>query len=125
MGRYVPNMEKMILTPEIRITNRAKSDRPTDDIKSGSCNNFINSIFASLRICYNTTCVLKIDHYPIYNLTRLKLNNDDNDLKTWAENRCFYKEDEDEDLDKFLTKSMKKRRNCFERTHHNQWRRQP
>ena len=113
MGRYVPNMEKMILAPEIRITNRAKSDRPTDDIKSGPCNNFINSIFGSLLICYNTTCVLKIDHYPIYNLTRLKLNNDDNDLKTWAENRCFYKEDEDEDLDKFLTKSMKKRSNCF------------
>ena len=85
MGRFVPNMEKMVLAPEIRITNRAKTDRPTDDIQSGPCNNFINSIFASLRICYNTTCVLKIDNYPIYNLTRLLLNNDDNDLKTWAE----------------------------------------
>ena len=113
MGRYVPNVEKMVLAPEIRITNRAKTARPTDDIKSGPCQNFINSIFGTLRISYNTTCVLKIENYPIFNYTRMLLNNNDNDLKTWAENRCFFKEGEDEDLDTFPTEGMKKRRNCF------------
>ena len=108
MGRYVPNVEKMVLAPEIRITNRAKTARPTDDIKSGPCQNFINSIFGTLRISYNTTCVLKIENYPIFNYTRMLLNNNDNDLKTWAENRCFFKEGEDEDLDTFPTEGMKK-----------------
>ena len=112
-GGYVPNMEKMVLAPELKITNRAKSGRPADDIASGPCNNFINSIFASLRICYNSTCVLKIDHYPIYNYTRMLLNNNSNDLKTWAENRCFFQEGPEEDLDNINTEGWTKRRNCF------------
>ena len=35
------------------------------------------------------------------------------DFKTWAETRCFYPEDEDEDLDDINTKGWVKRRNMF------------
>ena len=43
----------------------------------------------------------------------MKLNCDDNDFKTWASNRCFYDEGEEEDLDDIDTKGWKKRRSQF------------
>ena len=112
-GQYVPNVEKMVLAVDLKITNADKSGVPAAGIESGPCNNFINSIFGTLRICYNTECVAKIDHYPIYNYTRMLLNNDNNDFDTWAVTRCFFKEGEDEDLDEINTVGWNKRRNCF------------
>ena len=41
------------------------------------------------------------------------LNCNDNDFKTWAETRCFYKEGNDEDLDDIDTQGYKKRKSCF------------
>ena len=112
-GNFVSNMEGLILALEPKITDRDRQTVPKLDIQSGPCNNCCNSLFASVRISYNTTCVLKLDNYGIYNYTRLLLNNDTNDFKTWAETRCFYPENEDEDLDTYGTSGMVKRRAMF------------
>ena len=98
---------------EPKITDKERLTTPSLDIQSGPCNNFCNSIFSALRICYNTTCVLKLDSYPVYSYCRMLLNNNMLDFKTWAETRCFYPEDEDEDLDDINTKGWVKRRNMF------------
>ena len=41
------------------------------------------------------------------------LNNSENDFKTWAATRLFYKEEEDEELDDAETKTWLKRRLCL------------
>ena len=112
-GNKVPNIEKLILALNLKIVNKAKNGRPPMGIESAPTNNFINSIFGTLTISYNTTVVCKIDNYGIYNYTRLMMNCDDNDFKTWLTPRCFYREGEDEDLDDTMTEGWKKRRSCF------------
>ena len=112
-GNYVSNMQGLILALDPKITDRECLKTPPLDIKSAPCNNFCNSIFSSLRICYNTTCVLKLDNYPIYNITRMLLNCNNDDFNTWCETRCFYPDKEDEDLDDIDTKSWDKRRKQF------------
>ena len=96
------------------MSRRSPKEKPPKlDIKSGPCQNFCNSIFASVRVSFNTTCVLKLDQYPLYNYTRLLLNNNEFDFKTWAETRCFYPEKEDEELDDYGTSGMLKRKAMF------------
>ena len=61
-GPYVQDVSQLILAPEIHITNRDKSSTPGMDVRSGPCNNFIFSIFGSLRISYNNVCVCIVFH---------------------------------------------------------------
>ena len=112
-GEYVPDIGKMVVALDMKCSNATRTGAPPTGIESGPCNNFINSIFASLRISYNTTTVLKIDHFPIYNYLRMMLNCDNNDLATWATNRLFYKEGENEDLDDIGTSGWNARREAF------------
>ena len=112
-GQYVPVMNQLVLAPDLKITNRAKTDIPPVSITSGPCNNFMFSIFGSLRISYNTTTVLKLDHYPIYNYLRMKLNCDNNDLGTWATTRCYYDEGPTDNLDTVNTAGWSRRRKLF------------
>lgn len=112
-GNRVPNLEKLIFALDVKCTNKARNGRPPLDIKAGPCQNFLNSIIGALTISYNNTVVCKIDHYPVWNYSKMMLNCDDNDFKTWAETRCFYKEGEDEDLDDIDTQGYKKRKSCF------------
>ena len=112
-GQFVPDMNRMVLAMGLKITNRAKTGPPPIDIKSGPCNNFMMSLFSSLRISYNTTTVLKLDNYAIYNYLRMRLNCDKNDLETWAITRCFYDEAAGEDFDDINTTGWTKRRNMF------------
>ena len=112
-GQMVPDLNRMILAADLKVTNRSKNDIPPIEVISGPCNNFLFSIFSSLRISYNTTTVLKLDHYPIYNYLRMKLNCDNNDLGTWATTRCYYDEAPNEDLDSVNTIGWNQRRNLF------------
>ena len=89
-GMFVPDLSKMVLALDLKCTNRNRTSTPPLDINSGPCNNFMNSIFSTLRISYNTTTVLRIEHFPIFSYVRLMLNSDNNDLGTWAATRCFY-----------------------------------
>ena len=98
-GNYVSNMEGLILALEPRITDREKQNPPALDINSGPINNFCNSIFSALRISFNTTCVLKMDHFPIYSYCRMLLNNNEFDFKTWADCQGFTLDVEEQDLD--------------------------
>ena len=113
-GQLVPDLNRMVIAPEIKITNRSKTSiPPVVDFKSGPCNNFISSIFSSLRISYNTTTVLKLNHFPIYSYWRLKLNCDNNDLGTWAATRCFYDEGPTDNYDSVGTAGWSRRRKIF------------
>ena len=113
-GQMVPDLNKLVLAPEIKITNRNKNGiPPVLNFDSGPCNNFMTSIFSSLRISFNTTTVLKLEHYPIYSYLRLKLNCDNTDLATWATNRLFYDEGPKENLDTVDTAGWTKRRSVF------------
>ena len=112
-GNYVTNMESLILALDLKITDKDRKNIPSLDIQSAPTNNFCNSIFSALRICYNTTCVLKMDHFPVYSYVRMLLNNDQSDLLTWANTRCFYPDDEDAELDSITCKGWKKRREMF------------
>ena len=112
-GNKVPNVEKMVLALDLKCVNKAKDGAPPIGITSAPTNNFINSIFGSLTISYNTTVVCKIDNYPIFSYTSLLMNCNDQDFKTWVQNRCFFKEGEDEDLDDTETEGWNKRRLCF------------
>ena len=103
----------MILAVDLKITNKHRNGIPPVGIVSAPCNNFLNSIWGSLRICYNNTCVLKLDHYPIYNYTRMLLNCNNFDFDTWATNRIFYKEGSSEDLDDVKTTGWLARRKLF------------
>ena len=47
-GQYVPVMNQLVLAPDLKITNRAKTDIPPVSITSGPCNNLMFSIFSSL-----------------------------------------------------------------------------
>ena len=91
VGNRVPNLEKLILALDLKITNKAKNGRPPLDIPAAPCNNFINSTIGALTISYNNKVVCKIENYAVYNYTRMMLNCDDNDFKTWAETHWFYK----------------------------------
>ena len=106
-------MESLILALDLKITDKDRKNIPSLDIQSAPCNNFCNSIFSALRICYNTICVLKMDHFPVYSYVRMLLNNDQSDLLTWANTRCFYPDDEDAELDSITCKGWKKRREMF------------
>ena len=112
-GKFVPNIEKMVLALDVKVTNRSRTSTPPVGIESGPCNNFVNSLFKSLRIFYNTEPVVKLEWFQVYNYVRLLLNADDNDLNTWAETRCFYKEGQMEELDNINTAGWNARRNCF------------
>ena len=113
-GQLVPDLNRMVIAPELKITNRSKTSiPPVVDFKSGPCNNFISSIFSSLRISYNTTTVLKLNHFPIYSYWRLKLNCDNNDLGTWAATRCFYDEGPTDNYDSVGTAGWSRRRKIF------------
>ena len=112
-GQMVPDLNKMVLAPDLKITNRSKTDIPPVSITSGPCNNFMFSIFSALRISFNSTTVLKIDNYPIFSYLRMKLNCDNNDLGTWATNRCFYDEAPNDNLDAVNTAGWTKRRGIF------------
>ena len=112
-GNRVPNIEKLVLAMDLKCTNAAKDKRPPVDIAAAPTNNFANSICGCLTISYNNTVVCKIDNYPIYNYLSLILNNSENDFKTWAATRLFYKEEEDEELDDAETKTWLKRRLCL------------
>ena len=48
-GQMVPDLNKMVLAPDLKITNRSKTDIPPVSITSGPCNNFMFSIFSALR----------------------------------------------------------------------------
>ena len=115
-GNYVTNMESLILALDLKITDKDRKNIPSLDIQSAPTNNFCNSIFSALRICYNTTCVLKMDHFPVYSYVRMLLNNDQSDLLTWANTRCFYPDDEDAELDSITCKGWKKCREISWRT---------
>ena len=52
-GAFVPDVSQIILAPEIKIMNAKKTGPPGVGTISAPCNNFVNSIFASLRISYN------------------------------------------------------------------------
>ena len=112
-GQIVPDLNKMVLAPSIKVTNQSKTGPPPLDYKSAPCNNFMLSIFNSLRINFNTTTVLKLDHYAIYNYLRMRLNCDNNDLGTWATTRCFFDEATGEDFDNINTTGWTQRRNQF------------
>ena len=113
-GQMVPDLNKMVLAMDLKVTNRNKDGLPpVDNFKSGPCNNFMFSIFKSLRISYNTTTVLKLEHYPLYSYLRLKLNCDNNDLGTWATTRCYYDEAPNDNLDTVETAGWTQRRNVF------------
>ena len=112
-GQMVPDLNKMVLAMDLKVTNKNKTDIPPISIISGPCNNFMFSIFNSLRISYNTTTVLKLDHYGIYNYLRLKLNCDNNDLGTWAITRLFYDEGPNENYDNVNTDGWNQRRMQF------------
>ena len=112
-GQIVPDLNKMVLAPSIKVTNQSKTGPPPLDYKSAPCNNFMLSIFNSLRINFNTTTVLKLDHYAIYNYLRMRLNCDNNDLGTWATTRCFFDEATGEDFDNINTTGWTQRRKQF------------
>ena len=113
-GQWVPDLNKMVLAMDLKVTNRNKDGiPPVNNFKSGPCNNFMFSIFKSLRISYNTTTVLKLDHYPLYSYLRLELNCDNNDLGTWATTRCYYDEAPNDNLDTVGTAGWTQRRNIF------------
>ena len=73
-GEYVPDIGKMILALDMKCTNSTRTGIPPIGIESAPTNNFMNSIFASLRISYNTTTVLKLDNFPIYSYMRMLMN---------------------------------------------------
>lgn len=110
-GPYVPEISTLIFAPDIKLTNKAKTDVPPLDTKAAPCNNFLPSLCAQLRIMYNSTTVCRIDNYPLYNYLRIMLSTDNTDIATWCETRCFKKDDgEFDDID---TTGWTDRRNLF------------
>lgn len=112
-GNYVPDINKMLLALDLKITNKARTSTPPIGIESAPCNNFMFSIFSSLKISYGVTTVLHLEHFPIFSYMKMMLNCDDNDFMTWASAQCFYPEKRDEDLDNINTTGWEARRHLF------------
>ena len=112
-GPFIQNIDKMVLAVDVHCTNAACQKIPEVGISAGPIQNFLFSMFGALRICYNTTCVLRLDHFPVYCYLRHMLNCDNQDISTWLETQCFYKEAESQDLDDVDTAGYTNRRNCF------------
>ena len=49
-GNFVKAVDKMILALDLKVTNKKKDGLPPLDIKSGPANNFIFTIFSTLRL---------------------------------------------------------------------------
>ena len=47
-GQMVPDLNRMVLAPDLKVTNQNKTDIPPVSITSGPCNNFMFSNFSSL-----------------------------------------------------------------------------
>ena len=97
-GPYVPDVSRMVIAPEIKIINHNKDGPVPKGVQSGPCNNFLHSIFSSLRISYNNVCVCRIDSYGLFSYVRMLLNYNNNDFATWAATRLFCKEGSSQDL---------------------------
>ena len=54
-GNYVAEINKMVLALDLKITNKSRTSTPPVNINSGPAQNFMFTIFSSLRITYNTT----------------------------------------------------------------------
>lgn len=71
-GNYVAEINKLVLALDLKITNKDRTSTPPINIQSGPANNFMFTIFSSLRISYNTTTVLKLN--PIHCINIFECN---------------------------------------------------
>ena len=77
------DLNNVFLCADIQLESKGRTKLIPNDQMSSCVNNILFSAFSSLKVYFNSSEILNINNYPLYNYTSKLLSFNDNAFKTY------------------------------------------